>query len=86
MSDISEASASVDGDDKPPDGVMIPPLSDYGGEPSVAVEAPVAPSPWYAIKGILNHRRRGCIDEYLVEQENSDEKTWVKRLDVSAFQ
>jgi hypothetical protein len=38
---------------------------------------------WHPIKSILRHQKRKGKDWYLVHWEENDEKSWVKRQDVS---
>jgi hypothetical protein len=38
---------------------------------------------WHPIKSILRHQKRKGKDWYLVQWKQNDEKSWVKRQDVS---
>ncbi|KAI5090260.1 hypothetical protein C0J45_20395, partial [Silurus meridionalis] len=57
----------------PPEVGGDPPLPDILGQPSV-----------YAVREVLDSRRRGCVLEYLVDWEGfgPEERSWVPRQDV----
>jgi hypothetical protein len=55
--------------------------------PTDAIDADknVPTGEWYAVKRVLQQRKRKGPMQYLVEWENSNEKTWVHRRDISDF-
>jgi hypothetical protein len=52
-------------------------------EPETEAQPQQQQSEWFPIKSILSHQKRKGKDWYLVQWEGTEEKSWVKKQDVS---
>jgi O-acetyl-ADP-ribose deacetylase (regulator of RNase III) len=62
---------------------LQPTLDAATAEPEIEAQPQQQQSEWFPIKSILSHQKRKGKDWYLVQWDGTEEKSWVKKQDVS---